>query len=286
MKILMLGGTGFVGGAVLSELCRAGHGVLALARSEEAGRRLKGAGAEVLRGNLRSPDQWAAAVQEVDAVVHAAATFTKDMGEVDSGVIRALMEECERTRRQVRFIYTGGVWLYGATGDSIATEETPFNPIPGFEWMVDNGAAVFEAPCFIASVVHPGMSYVRDGGAFSRFASPDRPMEIWGSPDTRWPVVHQEDLARAYWLVLEQAPAGQSYNISAELGVRVGDLAAATARRHSIQADPVVKTVADVVAERGQLALGPTLDQQMSSQKISDQLGWRPIHVDAVAEMS
>lgn len=35
MKILMLGGTGFVGGAVLSELCRAGHHVLALAGSNK-----------------------------------------------------------------------------------------------------------------------------------------------------------------------------------------------------------------------------------------------------------
>lgn len=47
----------------------------------------------------------------------------------------------------------------------------------GFEWMVDNGAAVLTASCFLANVVYPGMSYVRDG-AFSRFASPDDPIEI------------------------------------------------------------------------------------------------------------
>ena len=93
MKILMLGGTGFVGGAVLSELCRAGHHVLALSRSEEADHRLKGAGAEVLRGDLRHPAQWAGSVQEVDAVVHAAATFTQDMGEVDSGVSREVQNQ-------------------------------------------------------------------------------------------------------------------------------------------------------------------------------------------------
>jgi hypothetical protein len=45
----------------------------------------------------------------VDAVVHAAATFTQDMGEVD------------------------------------------------------NGVAVLKASFFSANVVHPGMSYVRDG---------------------------------------------------------------------------------------------------------------------------
>lgn len=286
MRILVLGGTGFVGGAVLSELYRSGHHVLALARSEEAEHRLTGAGAEVLRGDLRHPRQWAGAVREVDAVVHAAATFTRDMGEVDRGVIRALMNACQRSPHRVRFVYTGGVWLYGATGDSIATEETPFNPIPGFEWMVDNGAAVLNASCFAANVVHPGMSYVRDGGAFSRFASPDHPIEVWGSPDTRWPVVHREDLAHAYRLVLERAPAGESYNVSAEVGVRVGDLVAAAARRHGLRADPVVRTAADVVTEHGQPALGPTLDQQMSSQKISEQLGWTPSHTDAVAEMS
>jgi hypothetical protein len=48
----------------------------------------------------------------------------------------------------------------------------------------------------------------------------------------------------------------------------------------------VVKAAADVVKEYGQLALGPTLDQQMSSQKISEQLGWTPSYTNAVAEMS
>src|SRR5437016_5034036 len=35
-----------------------------------------------------------------------------------------------------RLIYTGGCWLFGATGDELATEETPFRPLPAFAWMV------------------------------------------------------------------------------------------------------------------------------------------------------
>jgi nucleoside-diphosphate-sugar epimerase len=286
VKVLLLGGTGFVGAAVLSELCRAGHRVIALARSDDAAGRLSAPGAEPLRGDLRRPDRWAAVVTEVDAVVHVAATFSPDMGAVDGAVLQSLTGECQRALHRVRFIYTGGVWLYGATGDTIASEQTPFNPIPGFEWMVSNGASILNSPCFSANVIHPGMCYVRDGGSFSRFARRDRPVEIWGSADTRWPVVHREDLARAYRLVLEQAPPGESYNVCAQIGVRVGDLATATSRRLGLAARPVIRSVADVVAEHGQLALGPTLDQQMSSEKITRQLGWVPVHTDAVAEQS
>jgi hypothetical protein len=41
-----------------------------------------------------------------------------------------------------------------------------------------------------------------------------------------------------------------------------------------------------LIAEHGEWAEGPTLDQQMSSRKIRDSLNWQPIHTDAVREMA
>ena len=286
MRILLLGATGFIGSAILSELAGAKHEVLALARSEAAERKLREDGAETVRGDLRNPREWSSAIIDVDAVVHAAVTWTDDMGEVDRQVIRQLMEQASRIKRRVRFLYTGGCWLYGRTGDSVATEDTPFNPIRSFAWMVENSAAVLAAPCFDANIVHPGMCYERDGGVFSRLMPEGGSMEVWGSADTRWPVVHKADLAAAYRLVLENAPAGESYNVCAEPGIRVGNVAAAIAKRFGVQEEPTVRSLADLIAEHGEWAEGPTLDQQMSSRKIRDSLGWRPVHTDAVSEMA
>ena len=286
MRTLLLGATGSVGGAVLPELLRAGHSVLALARSDTAEQQLAENGADVVRGDLRNPKEWSERIHEVDAVVHVAATFTDDMGDVDRGVVQELIAQGAKADRRIRFVYTGGVWLYGQTGDEVATEDTSFNPIPSFEWMVRNSAAVFNAPCFSANLIHPGMSYVRDGGVFSRLMPSDGRIEVWGSLDTRWPVVHRDDLASAYRLVLENGPSGESYNVCAEQGVRIGDVVNVIAKRLGVQTEPSVRSVADVTSEHGEWAVGPTLDQQMSSKKIRDSLGWEPLHTDVLSELA
>ena len=143
MKALVLGSTGSIGTAVARELAAHGHEIVALCRSDASEAALKGLGYGTLRGDLRRPADWAGIVREVDAVVHVAATFTEDMGDVDRAVVDALIAAAEPEAASddpIRFLYTGGCWLYGATGDAVATEESPFNPIPSFAWMVENAA--------------------------------------------------------------------------------------------------------------------------------------------------
>jgi len=47
----------------------------------------------------------------------------------------------------------------------------------------------------------------------------------------------------------------------------------------------VVLSVEQLIAQFGSGALGPMLDQQMSSQKLIVGLGWNPRHLDAAAEI-
>ncbi len=286
MRTLLLGATGAIGSAILTELQRHGYSVLALARSDAAEQKLVERDADVVRGDLRDPKLWSESVREVDAVIHVAATFSDDMGEVDRGVVEELIAQGNKANRRIRFVYTGGTWLYGQTGDEIATEATPFNPIPSFIWAVQNGATILNAPCFAANVIHPGMSYVRDGGVLSRFVPKDGRVEVWGSLDTRWPVVHRDDLASAYRLVLESGTPGESYNVCSEQGVRVGDIAAVVAKRFSLKLKPLVRSVEDVTADHGAWAVGATLDQQMSAEKVKQSLGWNPLHDDILSEMA
>ena len=67
-------------------------------------------------------------------------------------------------------IYTGGCWLFGATGDAIATEETALDPLPAFAWMVPNLQRVLAEPAIAGIVIHPAMVYTANGGVFRRFA--------------------------------------------------------------------------------------------------------------------
>lgn len=288
MRILMLGATGYIGSSVCDEMIANGHTVLALARSDTSAQQLCAKGADILRGDLRNPHEWRDAVRDVDAVVHTAVTFTEDMGDVDRQVVEALISSRSQASGSIRFVYTGGCWLYGQTGDTIATEEQPFDPLAAFSWMITNGSALLQAPCFETVIVHPGMVYDRNGGAVARFissASEDGAIRIVGSPATRWPMVHRLDLATAYRLVLERGAPGQSYNVATEPGVAVGDIAGATAKRFGVTAAPTVLGVSEVIEAYGGWAAGWALDQQMSSEKISNDLHWRPSRTDVLDEI-
>lgn len=279
MRVLVLGATGSIGTAVSAELQAAGHDVLALARSEESAARLKALGYGTLKGDLRHPGVWSARVREVDAVVHAAATFTDDMGAVDRAVLESIRRQAADAPAPLRVVYTGGVWLYGATGDAVATEQTPFAPIQSFAWMVENARMLLSAPELSAAVLHPAMVYHSDGGVFASFMddlAAGRPVEVWGSRHVRWPLIHRRDLAVAYRLMVERGDLVGHFNASAEAGVCVQSIAAFLAERAGRPLTLIERPVADVVEENGAWAEGPTLDQQMSSAKLQNATGWRP----------
>ena len=121
MKVLILWATGSIGVAVAAEMAAHGHEVIALARSASAAEALKAKGYEILHGDLLRPAEWADAIRTVEAVIHVAATFDDDMEVVDRNLITTLIAAAGSTERPIRFVHTGGCWLYGATGDQVAT---------------------------------------------------------------------------------------------------------------------------------------------------------------------
>jgi nucleoside-diphosphate-sugar epimerase len=71
--VFITGGSGFVGQNAISELSRRGHRVRALARSDEAARRITAAGGEAVRGELSSIDALTRGISGCEWVIHAAA---------------------------------------------------------------------------------------------------------------------------------------------------------------------------------------------------------------------
>jgi uncharacterized protein YbjT (DUF2867 family) len=63
MRVLVLGGTGSIGGPVVRELIRRGHDVVALARSAASAQKLADLGAATIAGDISTPDQWLGALQ-------------------------------------------------------------------------------------------------------------------------------------------------------------------------------------------------------------------------------
>ncbi|MEM8663438.1 MAG: NAD-dependent epimerase/dehydratase family protein [Pseudomonadota bacterium] len=282
LKVFILGGTGLIGSGVIRELVGHGHVVTALSRSPASDDRLRALGACPVRGDMREPDGWRGHLNSEDAVVHVAATFGDDMGAVDAAVIDALERVAPGRTEPLKVVYTGGCWLYGATGDEIADEGRPFAPIPAFAWMVEHARRLMANRELRTAVVHPAIVYAKGLGGFEHFIAAARkgePIPVWGAPATRWPLVHQEDLAVAYRLALETRVRGH-YNASAEIGVPVERIVAEIARRTGSSAGFTVRSAGDVIAEHGSWALGPMLDQQMTSAKLREAVDWNPTYAD------
>ena len=282
MRVLVLGGTGSVGAAVVKELIRRKHEVFGLARSESSAEQLREFGATPIAGDITYPQAWVSHLPHVDAVIHAACDFGSEMDAIDRRLLDVLLPALASQPKRTRLIYTGGCWLFGATGDTIATEQSPFRPLPAFAWMVPHLHRILQAPETDGIVIHPAMVYVPDGGVFRRFAGDAverHAIRVVGSEAVRWPLVHREDLASLYALALERAPARSSYIGAANEGIAVGRIARAFARRFATRhPEPEIVSSEAIAAELGDWARGYGLDQRLSGARAQRDLGWQPRH--------
>jgi nucleoside-diphosphate-sugar epimerase len=290
LRVFVLGGTGSIGSPIVSRLINRGHPVWALARSDIAAAKLAEFGAIAVAGDIASPERWALSLPQVDAVIHAACDYSPGMGAIDARLLDVLLPALAAQPKKPRFVYTGGCWLFGATGDDVATEATPFRPLPAFAWMVPQLWRILQAPGVDGIVIHPAMVYTAHGGVFQRFAREAVEAEairVVGSEEVRWPLVHSKDLADLYILALERAPAGSSYLGTSIEGLTVGRIARAFARRFGTRhPKPLVVSADAIAAELGEWARGYALDQRLSGAKARRDLGWSPRHLDPESEIA
>jgi nucleoside-diphosphate-sugar epimerase len=290
VRVFILGGTGSIGSPIVRELVNRGHDVWALARSDGSAAKLGEFGATPIAGNITAPEQWAGRLPQVDAIIHSACDFNTEMGAIDRRLLDVLLPSLAMQPTRPRFIYTGGCWLFGATGDDVATEETPFRPLPAFAWMVPQLHRILETPQIDGIVIHPAMVYTPAGGVFRRFATDAvecDAIRVVESEAVRWPLVHSEDLANLYALALEHAPARSSYIGATIEGLAVGRIARAFAKRFGTRRlEPEIISTEAIATELGAWAAGYALDQRLSGVKARRDLGWTPKHLDPEGEIA
>lgn len=283
MQIFILGGTGTIGTGLVRELVKRGHDVTGLSRSSTSDQKLRREGVQPLRGDLSAPKDWAEHAVSFDALIHVADTFDDTMAEIDERLTTTLLTAAAQREQPLRLLYTGGCWLYGATGDQVATEENPFVPLSAFNWMIAGQRKLLSSPHLSCVILHPAMVYDEHGGVFENFinnAKQAGPFEVWGSDQTRWPLVERSDLARAYAELLDHPELSGHFNVTSQDGVKVGDIISAIAQRYGLPKKMKIRSVEDLVEEYGTWAEGPTIDQQMSSQKLQSLTQWRPRYTD------
>lgn len=128
--VLVTGGSGFIGGAVLHRLVAEGREVRALARSEAAAVRVAAAGAQPVRGDVTDPESLSRAVAGCRVVYHVAGlnvSCLRDPGRLD-------LVNVEGTRNVVaaaaaagveRIVYTSSAAAIGSPAGVVGVESTP-----------------------------------------------------------------------------------------------------------------------------------------------------------------
>jgi uncharacterized protein YbjT (DUF2867 family) len=107
--VLVVGGTGMLGGQVVTELLSRGKRVRALVRPRSDAAQLEQAGAEIARGDMMDPPSLLRAMDGADAVISTAAGYTRhskgDTDEIDRTGNHNLADAASRTGVR-RFVLT------------------------------------------------------------------------------------------------------------------------------------------------------------------------------------
>jgi uncharacterized protein (TIGR01777 family) len=240
MKILITGGTGFVGTQLTSRLIKDGHEVTILTRS------LKGAkgsslGISYLEGDPTKKGPWQEAIKNHDAIINlaGASIFSKWTDEHKKAIRESRVSTTQNivegipsdSSKKVTLFSTSAVGYYGFCGDEELTEDAPpgkdFLASIAMEWegealkARDKGARVV--------ITRFGIVMGEKGGALSQMiplfkkyiGGPIGNGKQWFS----W--VHIKDLVEAFTFLLKHPEISGPVNLCSPNPVRNKDLAKA-----------------------------------------------------------
>jgi uncharacterized protein YbjT (DUF2867 family) len=160
VKVLVTGGTGFIGPKVVHALRAQGREVRALVRRPEQATQLAGWGAELVAGDLTDPASLRAAVDGCSHVVHLVSILKGSTGDFHRVMTQGTADllAAAKDARVERFV------LMSALGTTETTKDT----IPYFasKWAMEQETS---RSGLEYTIFRPGFVFGRDGGALPLF---------------------------------------------------------------------------------------------------------------------
>ena len=232
MKVLLTGGTGFLGKNVARALDRSGHRLRVLARASSDLTGLPPS-AEIVRGDVTDRDSMIAAAAGCDAVAHMAALvkmWVPDRDVFDAvnvgGITNAL---AAASAANARLLYTSSFIAVGPTGaqpadESLARNGAVFrNDYERTKAAADTIAREAAAGGADVVILYPGVVYgpgdLTDGNLVVKMAADHmagRFPGIVGPGDRLWSYAFVDDVAHGHVAALERATAGSRYFLAGE----------------------------------------------------------------------
>lgn len=255
MRVLVTGGSGFIGSHVVDRLIAHGHEprIFDLLPSRYHDPRE----VEQAIGDLADQETVRRAIRGCDAVIHLAAVsdvnkVLTDPGtaeEVNAGGTRAVLEAA-RLEQVSRVVYASTVWVYGnSNGHGPLDEDAPLS-LPGHlytatklagEMYCSSYAALYGLDTAIARFGIPYGPRARPATVLASFvarALADEPITIAGDGTQSRRFVYVEDLAEGVVAMLGPAATGRVYNLVGSENTTVREIAEAVVS--SVRSVPIV----------------------------------------------
>ncbi len=237
MKVLVTGGSGFIGRSVLEELLLRGHDVISLDLIEPS------ITVPFMVGDIRDLETLRKAARGVDAIIHLAAIVSaveameKPLDTFRTNVEGTLNVAEAARRENVKVIYAGSVAVYGEPKILPVSEDHPVHPtnvygstklagesillgysgsygLPVTSLRFFNVYGPHMKPGPYAGVIYKFLERMREG----------KPLRIEGDGKQTRDFVYVEDVAKAVVLALESDATGV-YNVGTGREISILDLA-------------------------------------------------------------
>lgn len=246
MRIVITGGTGFLGKALAARLAQDGHEVIALSRNPDVKRVDTPPGVAVTRWDGRSSAGWAQLADGAGAIVNlagesiAGGRWTARRREriltsrLQAG--QAVVEAVARAQHKPAvLVQASATGYYGNYGDELLAETAPpkgdiFESRVCIEW--EASTAAVETMGVRRAVIRSGVVFAREGGALSLMVLPFRLFAGGPLGDGRqglsW--IHRDDWVEAVRFILTDERARGPINVTAPQPVAMEEFGRAAAR--------------------------------------------------------
>ena len=223
MKILIAGGSGFLGTALTARLTRYNHQVFVLTRNTPNA-------AYQIQWDGQSTNGWVQRLNEMDTVINVTGfglehwpwTLRQKQRFIDSRVVPGLVlaEAFEKSSRRPRiFVQTSGISRYGLRGEGIADESTP----PSEDFLGQLTVKLEDATKSIAElgvrhvIIRTAVVLASHGGQFPLMTLPARLFfgGRFGDGKNSMNWIHMKDFVKAVQFLIENEKAQGAYNLTA-----------------------------------------------------------------------
>jgi farnesol dehydrogenase len=254
MRVLLTGGTGYLGGRLAARLRDAGHNVRLMVRDVPAARAKLGNDYEMKSGDLARPSGFAEIVSGCEAVIHSGAlvrNWSRRPEEFERTNVAGSWSLCEAAldERVVAFVYTSSFFALGPSPNGLPVDESALEAPSPRRFYNDYHSTKYRSARLLREFISRGLPLVTlfptvlygpgadtDGnhvGKILRMLQNRKFPGYVGSGEQRWNLAYIDDVVAGHIRAMERAEAGDTFILGGH-DVALREMAVRAAKRLNV----------------------------------------------------